>query len=490
MGDAPDWDRAVFSIGSRQITISDVLRAAHFRRELDSAWADVCRRTGPHDFEVDEEAAQTASEQFRSGRDLITAEETEQWLEQRGLTVDEFGDYFIRHQRRETSAAHDGWPAVPYDDAPPELHDLLRIDLILSGEFDRLAEYLAWRYSAQDASNDAPLTDWQEEMRGLEAAFEQQRAQVLTTRAREEALSFLRLTLTRIELEILELESIDAAHEALLCLREDGETMTEVAHDGGYPLRQREWWAGEVDADLQSRLLSASPGEVIGPIPNGDEFQIYRLLRKIDPHLTDETVSVQVDQHIVKSFFAELAGETYPLGSRAGEHLCLGPPTRSCGVRRFCRFLPEDRFDSVCGLFREEHLDFGEVLVRQGEWGGPALYILTAGACTGWSRKLATARKSRSQRCTRVMNSASRPFSVVGHARRRFGAAQLAVELLRPRPTRFFADARAVSGTETPRSILTARHRALHGFLYEFSNFGPRLRLHALFGNYWSSSRR
>ena len=307
MGDAPDWDRAVFSIGSRQITIRDVLSAAHFRGELDGAWADVCRRTGPHDFEADEEAAQAASEEFRSARDLITAEETEKWLEDRGLDVDQFGEYFVRHQAREKSAAHDNWPAVPYEDAPIELHDLLRVDLFIGGEFDRLAEHLAWRFAARNPPDAAPSPDWQAELQELETAYEQQRTNLLTPHAREAALASLRLGLTRVELEILELESIDAAHEALLCLREDGESMAEVARDGCYPLHQREWWVGEMPEDQQSHLLSTSAGEVLGPIVNGDEFQIYRLLRKIEPELTNEIVSTQVDQHLVSRYFTELA---------------------------------------------------------------------------------------------------------------------------------------------------------------------------------------
>ena len=309
MEEAPDWDRAVFWVGSRQITIRDVLRAAHFRRELDASWAEVCRLAARPDAGWDEDLAQTSSEEFRSERDLITAEETEQWLDQRGLTLDEFGEYFARHQTAAATGARDNGAAPPYEDGPPELHDLLRVDLLISGGFDRLAEHLAWRFAARGESDATVPPDWDEEMRELETIYQQQRTSLLTPRAREEALVFLRQTLTRVELETLEFESIDAAHEALLCLREDGETMAEVAHDGGYPLRVHEWQIGDVAADLQSRLLSASTSEVLGPFPNGDEFQIHRLRRKIEPLLADPTVSAAVDQHLVESLFAGLAAK-------------------------------------------------------------------------------------------------------------------------------------------------------------------------------------
>ena len=144
-----------------------------------------------------------------------------------------------------------------------------------------------------------------EEPAQLEDAYGRQRTLALTPQARGDALTFLRLGLTRVELEILELESDDAAREALLCLREDGETMAEVAHDGGYPLQQRRWWTDEIPAELQMRFLSAVPGEVFGPIPNEDEFQIYRVVRKLEPELDDPEVAARIDAHLVQNHFAE-----------------------------------------------------------------------------------------------------------------------------------------------------------------------------------------
>ena len=306
MDNSPKWDRVVFSMGSRQIMIGDVLRAAQFRGELDAAWKEVCQRAAQGDFEADEDLAQASSEEFRGERDLITAEETEQWLEARGLTLDEFSDYFLRCQVKVAQDAVDTSPAIVYEEASSELRDQLRIDLIVGGEFDRLAEQLAWRFASRAGPDAVPPREGEAELAELEDAYQQQRALVLTPEARGQALTLLRLPLTRVELQVLELESDDAAHEALFCLREDGETMADVARDGGYSLRHRQWWAGEMAEDLQLRLLSALPGEVLGPFPNGEEFQIYRLEGKIEPELSDAAVSARVDEHLVNNHFAAL----------------------------------------------------------------------------------------------------------------------------------------------------------------------------------------
>ena len=304
MDQSPDWDRAVFAVGARRVTIGDVLRAARSRGELDAPWAEVCRRANLDEFEADDDAAQAGSEQFRSDRDLITAEETERWLERRGLTVEEFGDYFARSTAVAPPSAADA-TVIPYDDAPTELRDQLRIDLILNGAFDEMTERLAWRFAAQDAPETTPDAAPLGEPARLEDAYEQRRALALTPQARADALTFLRLGLTRVELESLELESDDAAREALLCLREDGETMAEVARDGGYLLQQRRWWTGDIPAELQMSFLSAVPGEVLGPVVNKDEFQIYRVVRKIEPQLDDAEVAAQIDAYLVKNHFAE-----------------------------------------------------------------------------------------------------------------------------------------------------------------------------------------
>ena len=46
--------------------------------------------------ESNDDAIDAAAQAFRYEHDLITAEETERWLADRGLTLSDFGDYFAR----------------------------------------------------------------------------------------------------------------------------------------------------------------------------------------------------------------------------------------------------------------------------------------------------------------------------------------------------------------------------------------------------------
>ncbi len=84
------WDRPVFAIGQTTVTIGDTICAGHFRGELAAAWKRVVgiMQGGESASAPDDVELQASSEEFRIDRDLITAEETEGWLEERGLTLE------------------------------------------------------------------------------------------------------------------------------------------------------------------------------------------------------------------------------------------------------------------------------------------------------------------------------------------------------------------------------------------------------------------
>src|SRR5215210_5022465 len=97
-------ERILFDSGSRSVSVRDVIDAAHFRGEIENSWRDLQARLEAEmrgresDTELDGSALDEAAVAFRYQYDLITAEETEQWLEARALTLAEFSEYFAREQ--------------------------------------------------------------------------------------------------------------------------------------------------------------------------------------------------------------------------------------------------------------------------------------------------------------------------------------------------------------------------------------------------------
>src|SRR5437016_11660280 len=101
-GSVSHGDLIVCACQGREYRARDAMEAALFRDDLATAWPAFLRRVATNDradeldLELDEDALGTVAETFRYQHDLITAEETEQWLSARGLTLDEFSDYFVR----------------------------------------------------------------------------------------------------------------------------------------------------------------------------------------------------------------------------------------------------------------------------------------------------------------------------------------------------------------------------------------------------------
>ncbi len=331
----------VFVVGDRSWTVDDVIAAAGFRGELDEWWAQVrlmdrCESEAARRGEAGEAALQLAVEQFRYERDLITAEETENWLEARGLTLDDFSDHFIRRHWMERLGSEMEMSAPSDLSVPFQHRDWLRIELLLSGGFEKMAVELSWRICVveKDAAGMMPERieeeragflertgaktcedwcarhdrdrNWLEEMLAAEAAYRMEAKRVLTVPRGERMLHDLRMPLTRVELEILEVECLAVAREAVLCVREDGACLEEVAREGGYPFRRQEVLIESLAPELQQKALCAAPGEVLEPMARGDGFNLARVMRKTEPTLNDPEVRARIEREILEHHFRDL----------------------------------------------------------------------------------------------------------------------------------------------------------------------------------------
>jgi hypothetical protein len=217
-------------------------------------------------------------------------------------------------------------------------------ELILSGALEDMTIKLMWRLAARCAGKEptseaiaaekrkflyrisvepAQLAHWLEElgrdsqwlneMLAIEAAYAAHCDTLLVPEARQRELMALRLHLTRFEIELIELESHDAAQEALFCVREDGMSMEEVATEGRYPYRRADFLLEDLPAAAQQKYLSASPGELLEPMPHGDGFELCRIIKKVEPRLEDPTVQSRVDQRLLDQYFSLLTTKyTHP----------------------------------------------------------------------------------------------------------------------------------------------------------------------------------
>src|SRR6266542_1937029 len=336
-------DLVVCACRGQEYTARDAIDAAIFRGELDVKWKEFLhqvaaeRRADELDVEPDESAISGAAEAFRYEYDLMTAEETEAWLANRSLTFDDFSDYFTRQYFATAIREKVAPDEVEYQCASPDLRRSFLTELILSGDLDRMTSDLMARLAARCAGKE-PATEaitaeerkflhrnriksaqradwleklgrdskWLDEMLTIEAAYRTHCDRLLVPEARQHELMALRLPLTQFEIEVIELESHDAAKEALFCVQQDGMSMEEVATEGGYPYRRLQFLLEDVPVDAQQRFLSVSAGNVLEPIARGDGFELCRVVSKIEPHADDPTVKSRIDQRLLNRHFSEL----------------------------------------------------------------------------------------------------------------------------------------------------------------------------------------
>ncbi|MEO5722556.1 MAG: hypothetical protein ABIR71_13970 [Chthoniobacterales bacterium] len=338
---ASNHSRQIFTVGAEAFTVRDIIDAAHFRGEVLPAWERFIRhvageeRANEGEREADDASIDAAVQTFRYDHDLITAEETEAWLAERGLTLSDFSDYFTRHYWAEAVGDEVNAEPVDYFSASSDLRDLFLAELIFSGELGRMASRLSRRLAAAAASKEklameeiaaqrqeflgriAPDSgmkwaasisrdeDWIEKMSLFEATFRNVCNDVLSPTARQREVGTLRLELTMFDLEILEVDSKDAAREALLCVRDDGMTMEEVATEGRYPFRRQQAVLEDIAPEMQQQFLSVTPGKVLEPMETDGAHRLCRVLAKREPNPEDPSVQRRVEQRLLDRYFAD-----------------------------------------------------------------------------------------------------------------------------------------------------------------------------------------
>jgi hypothetical protein len=334
----------VCACGGREYQARDAIDAALFRGELEPIWKEfLCKISAEAqakelDLELDDNAVDEMAELFRYEHDLITAEETERWLEQRGLTLEDFSDYFaLRYWR--TAVENISPRDIDLTSAPVELRDLFTIELIVSGELDLLTKQLMWRLAAVAGNGEQGVDEmgiaaerqrfterlklkpskvgtwldqfgrdeaWLEQMLAMEAAYRRICETVLNPQSRNKQLALLRMSLMRFEAEAIEVESLDAAREALLCIREDDMSMEEVAAEARYPYRRITFRHEDIPSELQQKFWSVGAGDLLEPLPRGDGFELYRITKKSEPELSDPIVQERIDQRLLEQHFSHL----------------------------------------------------------------------------------------------------------------------------------------------------------------------------------------
>jgi hypothetical protein len=307
-GPTVHWDRPIFSVGGGAYSRRDVVAAARLRgdwRDLEdrlrAGLACVKRARSTAFPPID---LSTAAEEFRYARNLLTAEETEQWLERFGVTFDEWTAYLQRTQLRQEWATEIDDTRRQYGVDEHEIAACIDAEAVCSGALARFAEILAGRVAVcarPDPHEPPDLHD----LAALEATFQMRARSAITPSALQAQVEGHCLDWIRVCWRYVTFNAKETANEAALCLIHDGEPLDEVARRGRSPIRAEERLLETIDPPVRDLVLSAKPGDVVGPIAADGAFDIAIIDSRRAPTLEDADVRRRAEQGVVAGLVAE-----------------------------------------------------------------------------------------------------------------------------------------------------------------------------------------
>jgi hypothetical protein len=340
----------LFAVGDMTFTRDDVVLAAAMSGEwaalvdqVTSGLACLARLDDldDPDAELPESEVDEAANDFRYARDLAAAADMEVWLERHCLDADAWLDYVRRSLLRARWAGDLAGIVEEYEVDDDDVAGAMACEALCSGLVATVAVRLAARAAMHAAvvaaenggSNDGEVRrlvdavpadvvegrlpglprpvshDRLERLARLEAASTRFARSRVTTEAVRAAIAAHQLEWTRIAARYVALPTEDAAAEAALCLRDDGQALATVAAAAGSESCDGEWFLDDVEAPLRAALVGAQAGDVVGPVRLGQTFLVIQLAARRTPAEEDPDARARAEREVLDAAVAREVAE-------------------------------------------------------------------------------------------------------------------------------------------------------------------------------------
>lgn len=288
--------------GDLRITRREVLRWA---QRFDPTFAARARRRAAIGAQEDDPASEadveaTAAE-FRYERGLESVESLKRWLAERGLSVDSWWEVMRRDASEQRLTGVTVPDASGEDDEEGRLGDLALSDLLaepvraLARRIAVARETVGWEPAPSDAVSDATFDQRHD---ALEAIWRSWRDPLMTETALEGAVDRDRMSWVVLDLLETSWPSQDAAREAVSCVRYDGMALPEVAEAARVPPRESSRLVADLPGPLRDALLSAVPGDLVGPVEIPPRWSVVLVRGKRAPSLDQALVRAAAERAV------------------------------------------------------------------------------------------------------------------------------------------------------------------------------------------------
>jgi hypothetical protein len=284
----------VFTVAGRTYSWEDVLIGAALRGELAALERQTrqglacLRRLAAEPDALSPEALRAAATAFRHERNLLAADDLDAWLAARALTVADWNAYLRRLLLREVWAEEleqiESLLAVGGKEVEAALPAEAACTGFLRRAAERLAEDAVLADPAVAVADDGDTTAF---IASITREAEAARSRAPSATDVEREIAAHTLDWIRIDAVALELPDADAAREAALCVRVDGRSLVDVAGDSGTAASELALYLEDAKPELRAALVSASAGELIGPVARRDGQLLLQLRAKTPPGAGD-----------------------------------------------------------------------------------------------------------------------------------------------------------------------------------------------------------
>lgn len=282
--------------GGRSWTWGDVVSAAC----LWGDWLGVEQRSSAAATALDEARrdGSAPSEQkvhqgmldFRYRQDLLAGSELEEWLASWGMTDDDVIGYVERElvfaqcsQGKSTDHARRDQVQTPTS--------IALIDAVCSGDLERLARKLARAVASAIALEHAlPAGELSaNDIERLDDDLEEWAQAAATDRAIDHAILSHSLDWTTLRYRRVEHPDRPVIDEIALCVVHDSADLAEIVTKADARLEVQTVRIGELESPLAQVLVSANPGQTVGPLPlESGSFLFVEVVERNPPDPKDE----------------------------------------------------------------------------------------------------------------------------------------------------------------------------------------------------------
>lgn len=315
----------VFSINDAEFGWDEIVAAAEawgdwqpFVAETRQALACLTYAAETNQLPAANEVREAATA-FRYAHNLISAEDTQNWLERWDMTVSDWmnclrGQLLVQRWAttlEQIAAAH----PVSEEDVATVIRDYAVCAGKLGAWAQKLAGHAAvayqvvWGRAAESGCFDATTGSPRDLVFRIETEFDRQRQQTVTPKQVETKIVDHRLDWIRFDCRYLRFADERQAREAAFCVTEDGLTLDEVARDAHCEVRHWSFYLDEIEAGVRPHFLAAGQGDWLGPIRMLNAFSLFSVVAKQMPAAGDPQIKQRAEQAIIGGMMEQAINE-------------------------------------------------------------------------------------------------------------------------------------------------------------------------------------